>query len=182
MRPILIGLAGRAGAGKSTAAHYLNAVHGFSRTRFAGPLKDMLRAIGLSEREIEGDLKEAPCALLGGQTPRFAMMSLGTDWGRDIIHPELWAVIWQEKARWLLAEGVSVSVEDCRFPNEAAAIKALGGYIIRIRAPEPRLPDIDHVSEQHDIPYDISVLNDGPVDVFHARLDGALSHLGERDD
>ena len=127
-------------------------------------------------------IQKKPVALLGGATPRHAMQSLGTQWGRDLIHPELWAVIWQEKARLLLAEGVSVSVEDCRFPNEVAAIKALGGYIVRIRTPRADVPSGEHISEQHDLPYDISVLNDGPIEVFHSRLDGALSHLGARDD
>lgn len=178
MRAVLIGLTGRAGAGKSTAAHYLNAVHGFSRTRFAGPLKDMLRAIGLSEDEIEGDRKETPCALLGGATPRHAMQTLGSEWGRDLIHPELWAVIWQEKTRRLLDAGYSVCVEDVRFPNEAAAVKALGGHIMRVRTFDPP-PAGDHISEQHDLPYDVSVLNDWhSLDVFHARLDGALDLLG----
>ena len=178
MRAVLIGLAGRAGCGKSTAAHYLNAVHGFTRTRFAGPLKDMLRAIGLTEDEIEGDLKEKPCDLLGGATPRWAMQSLGSGWGRDMVHPELWTCLWLEKARRLLSEGRSVCVEDCRFPNEVAAIKALGGYVIRIRSDDPA-PVGSHISEQHDLPYDVSVLNEGvDLEVFHARLEGALDIIG----
>jgi hypothetical protein len=178
MRAVLIGLTGRAGAGKSTAAHYLNAVHGFTRTRFAGPLKDMARAIGLTERHIEGDLKEQPCEMLGGKTPRFFMQRLGTDFGRDLISNDLWTNIWQEKARALLDSGYSVVADDCRFPNEVAAIRALGGHIVRIRTSDPP-PAGDHISEQHDLPYDVSVLNDWhSLDVFHARLDGALDHLG----
>lgn len=60
MTKILV-LTGEAGAGKSTIARELERLEGFARIRFAGPLKDMVRALGLTEREIEGDLKEQPC-------------------------------------------------------------------------------------------------------------------------
>lgn len=60
MKKILV-LTGEAGAGKSTIARELERLEGFARIRFAGPLKDMVRALGLTDREIEGDLKEQPC-------------------------------------------------------------------------------------------------------------------------
>jgi hypothetical protein len=78
----LIALTGYAGSGKSTLADILACEHGFTVVKFAGPLKAMLRALGLDEREIEGDLKEQPCQLLAGHTPRRAMQTLGTEWGR----------------------------------------------------------------------------------------------------
>ena len=43
----------------------------------------MLYQLGLGEAHIEGALKEVPCELLGGKTPRYAMQTLGTEWGRD---------------------------------------------------------------------------------------------------
>lgn len=54
----LVALQGRAGAGKSTAAQRLIESFGFQRERFSAPLKDMMRAFGLNERQIEGDLIE----------------------------------------------------------------------------------------------------------------------------
>jgi hypothetical protein len=56
----IIGLAGLPGAGKSAAADRLIEKHGFERVKFSGPLKDMVRALGFNDREIEGDLKETP--------------------------------------------------------------------------------------------------------------------------
>jgi hypothetical protein len=142
----------------------------------------MLRALGLSEREIEGDLKEQPCALLGGQSPRFAMRSLGCEWARDIMHPEFWTNLWLQNARPLIEAGHSVCVEDCRFPNEVAAIKALGGYVIRVRTCEPA-PECQHISEMHSLPYDASILNEkADLSVLHARIEGALLQLGVSDD
>jgi putative protein kinase ArgK-like GTPase of G3E family len=78
----IIGLTGLMGSGKSLAAQELERI-GFTRTRFAGSLKDMMRVLGLTEEEIEGNLKETACALLGGKTPRYAMQTIGTEWGRS---------------------------------------------------------------------------------------------------
>jgi hypothetical protein len=56
----VIGLAGREESGKSTAAAHLEQKHGFTTVKFAGPLKDMTRAFGFNEDEIEGHLKNIP--------------------------------------------------------------------------------------------------------------------------
>ena len=91
-RPGLLGIHGKAGSGKSTAAQVL-IDGGFKRVKFADPLKNMLRAIGLTDQHIEGDLKEVPCDMLLGQTPRHAMQTLGTEWGRGCIGGEFWTCL-----------------------------------------------------------------------------------------
>jgi Deoxynucleotide monophosphate kinase len=182
----LIGLTGRAGSGKSTAAAYLVERHGFTRTRFAGPLKAMLRAMGLSEREIDGDLKEAPCARLCGRTPRQAMQWLGTEWGRDMIHPDLWTELWKQDAEKIVAEDGRVVVDDVRFPDEVALVRSLGGYVLAITEPAPS--DVarahvreTHVSETHQLACDRRVLNEKyDLSLFHARLDETLALLRRR--
>jgi hypothetical protein len=130
--PAVVAFTGRAQAGKSTAAAYLVERHGYTRVRFAGPLKDMMRAIGLDDAEIEGNLKEAPCVLLQGKTPRHAMQALGTEWGRDCIGPNFWVDIWSAQAARVIRQGGRVAVDDCRFPNENSAVRALGGRVIAI--------------------------------------------------
>jgi len=72
----LIAFAGPAGSGKSTASAVLQD-QGFELVKFASPLKAMMRAYYRScgaeadfiERKIEGDLKQAPCPMLGFKTP-----------------------------------------------------------------------------------------------------------------
>lgn len=130
--PKLLVLSGPAGAGKSTIAGELSAQQGYTVVKFAGPLKAMLRAIGLTDAEIEGDLKEQPCPLLGGRTPRHAMQTLGTEWGRNLISPELWVAAWQHAVRGVLASGGRVVVDDCRFTNELAAAVEMGGVAVRL--------------------------------------------------
>lgn len=156
MTQIIIGFAGRAGAGKTTAALHLVEHHGFERVRFAGPLKAMMRALGCTEEEVDGALKEAPCALLGGRTPRQAMQWLGTEWGRDLIAPDLWTRAWEHA----VAGKPRVVADDVRFPNEAATIRRLGGRVIRIvAAGEAPCAGLGHISERGEIVSDADMVN-----------------------
>lgn len=122
----LIALSGPAGSGKSTAAAYLVECHGFTLVKFATPLKNMLRAVGLTEREIEGDLKEVPNDKLCRRTPRYAMQTLGTEYGRNIIGETFWTNLWEREAQ----RYDRVVCDDCRFENEAATIRNMGGIIV----------------------------------------------------
>jgi hypothetical protein len=126
--PRVVALTGAAGSGKSTAADYLIRHHGYERVKFAGPLKDMMRALGFDDRHIEGDLKETPLEDLCGQTPRHAMQALGTAWGRRCIGEDFWIRLWLHR----VAAAKRVVVDDCRFPTEAAAVRSLGGVIIKL--------------------------------------------------
>ena len=126
----LIGFAGRAGSGKSWAAFALVLRQPrFARMRFADPLKAMLLALGATEAEIDGLAKETPSPHLCGKTPRHAMQTLGTEWGRQMIGISLWVDAWARRADALLADGGSVVVDDVRFPDEIEAIRARGGRI-----------------------------------------------------
>jgi hypothetical protein len=84
------------------------------------------------EARIEGDYKEEPCPFLKGRTPRHAMQTLGSDWGREMIHPEIWIEAWQQRTLGLLNRGLDVVIDDCRFENEAEAVRKLGGKIVEV--------------------------------------------------
>jgi hypothetical protein len=51
------------------------------------------------------------------------MQTLGTEWGRKIIHPEIWLLAWKNSVEELGAYG-NVVVDDVRFPNELAIIQS----------------------------------------------------------
>jgi hypothetical protein len=133
--PRLIGLVGYQRVGKTTTAKLLEEQHGYTWTRFAGPLKDMLRVLGLTDHELDGPLKNEPCALLGGKTPVQAMQTLGTEWGRKMIYSDLWLDTWKRRVEDLLHLGEGVVVDDVRFGNEAAAIRTLGGELWLVERP-----------------------------------------------
>lgn len=164
----LIGLIGKKGSGKDTAAEALEAL-GFQNVKFAGALKAMLRTLlayqGVDEvtigRMIDGDLKEVPTEFLAGKTPRFAMQTLGTEWGRTLIGPDFWLDTAMKKAK----TGDTV-ITDCRFPNEVDAVSSHGGTVIRIVAEGRTVFDdtavgTDHASEtlMDELPADSILVN-----------------------
>jgi hypothetical protein len=176
----LIAFTGRAGAGKSTAAYYLSEGRGFTRMRIAGPLKAMLRAIGLTDREIDGDLKERPCARLNGRTPRHAMQTLGTEWGRALIHPDFWIDLFVSDVRERLSFGESVVVDDLRFPNEEEVIRKLGGVIVHVYGLSGYHAVGAHESEAHVLGHDHSIVNEKvSLDAFYDRIDAVLEKIAE---
>lgn len=150
----LIALTGLIGSGKSTVAAHLVTQHGFELVKFAGGIKTMLRALlnyihvgqPLIESMIEGENKEIPTFIFEGCTTRQAMQTLGTEWGRKQIGEDFWVHIAAARIESLLNRGVSVVVDDCRYPNEAAAIMALGGEVWKIQ--RQGIAQGDHSSEQ----------------------------------
>jgi energy-coupling factor transporter ATP-binding protein EcfA2 len=105
----------------------------------AGPLKSMLRTLGVPEIHLTGTLadKEVPLDLLCGRTARHAMQTLGTEWGRECIHPELWLRAWRYAAEQVTSAGGCPSliiIDDLRFDNEAAYLRGLGAIIVRLFA------------------------------------------------
>jgi hypothetical protein len=84
---------------------------------------------------IEGDLKHVPSPYLNDQTPRHAMQTLGTEWGRNCMGEEFWVSAAREQIEMSFENGLNVVVDDVRFPNEADMIRDLGGVMVRIRRP-----------------------------------------------
>lgn len=169
---MLIALTGGKGSGKDTFAQVLVEEFKYIHTRFADPLKNMLRTLfreaGLDPEDyIEGPFKETPLDILGGKTPRHAMQTLGTEW-RDLIDRKLWSRLWQARVELLLKEGQPVVVTDCRFIHEAATIRNMGGFIFRIDRPTRRNDD-KHVSETEMdlIEPDEIILNMGSINQLH---------------
>ena len=172
----LIALTGPAGSGKTTAAEALME-QGWTRVKFAATLKNMARCMGLTDDHIEGHLKEEPVEWLGGRTPRYVMQSLGTEWGRRMIHPQVWVWITQREILSNLAHGRHVVVDDCRFDNEAAMIRQLGGKIVRLEGRGGIAGG--HESEKGVSEWDMTIRNDEPLAAFKGRVVYVLSGGGD---
>lgn len=170
--PPVIALTGLAGSGKSTASKYLVEKHGYQLVKFAGPLKDMLRAIGLSEAQIEGAHKETDLAMLSGRTPRYAMQTLGTEWGRKCMGEDFWTNLWRSRVDGALAFGGRVVVDDCRFPNEADEVRKLGGVVWKIVGRGGIAGA--HESEAGCGTYDVWINNIFDIERFHQTIDEFL--------
>ncbi|MBO9194298.1 deoxynucleotide monophosphate kinase [Rhizobium sp. 16-449-1b] len=174
--PPVVAFTGAAGSGKSTAASYLVEKLGYTRVRFAGPLKAAMAAMGFSHAEIEGELKETPNDLLGGRTPRHAMQTLGTEWGRNCIVDDFWIRLWRREVDAVLAAEGRVVVDDCRFPNEAQAIRKLGGDIFKIVGRGGIAGG--HVSERGCGDQDLEIANDNSPERLFGKVEEALLRYG----
>lgn len=123
-------------------------------------------------------------------TPRYALQTLGTEWGRN-CYDDIWVEyavrIYQQlqigdcyyDAKTGLRMTTSVSnvmepkknvvVSDVRFKNEIAGLKKAGAKLIRIRRPGYETPRWNHPSEteQLDIPddeFDFVIRNSGDLE------------------
>lgn len=134
-----IGLSGFARAGKTAAAEYIQKKYGIERRHIAEPLRAMLvplmRANGISDeminRYLEGDLKDGVVIPEIGATSRELQITLGTEWGRNHVHENLWANTWKRSVK----PGDRVMNDSVRFPNEEDVIAQLDGFTIMITRP-----------------------------------------------
>lgn len=171
----IIALAGRAGAGKDTAASFIyEACKDAKPASFAAPMKRFcqevyaftdLQLYGPSEYRNKPDLRyprehgpfvgsRCACCLQSSikegtgrcyLTPRFALQQLGTEWGRCCFTDT-----WVSKALRDAQESTArvVVFTDCRFANEAQAIAQAGGEVWLVRRDVELGIGRDHASEQ----------------------------------
>ncbi len=183
--PRVVGFAGKAGAGKDTAAKALYPL-GYEKIAMAAALKSMVRNLldfqGVDphtvERMMEGDLKEVENEYLGGKSPRVAMQTLGTEWGRELISPTLWVDAVRRKIE--AYPSVNFLITDIRFVNEAIMIRELGGTLIWIDRPNAETTQhAQHASETESAQFrcDHYITNGGDVDMLHHRVREALGVL-----
>ena len=175
---MIIGICGAAGAGKGSVASILE-MRGFATLSFADPLYAAVSAItGLTVAELQDrKTKEEPIDWIGS-SPRRLLQSLGTEWGRNMIHPEIWVMATMQR---MLAGG-DYCIPDVRFVNEAAAIRARGGVVWRVERPGHALlagEAAAHASERG-IPadyIDAVIPNHGTLDDLQAAVDAAFQCL-----
>ena len=131
---MLIGICGAAGSGKDEVASVLVGEFGYIRNKFADPLYEMVAAMtGYTVSQLQDRrLKEKPISLLDSKTPRQLLQTLGTDWGRTMVHSEVWIRSVQRRVERALEDGRHSVITDLRFDNEAEWIRSLGGQVWRV--------------------------------------------------
>lgn len=191
--PLIIGISGKKRHGKDMVSAYL-ASHGVRRIAFADELKRYAMQLwDLSFEQMYGgdDVREVVDERWG-VTPRFIMQQFGTQVGRS-VHKDTWVrkalrlidsayrgetvllpdLEAREFREFTFAPGEAAlwSIPDARFPDEANAVRAKGGVVIKVVRPSIVSTDthaseteVDNVVEDH------LVVNDGTLDDLRARV------------
>lgn len=150
---MLIGIySSTSSCGKTTIAKYLEDKHCFVRLSFATPLKNMvgvlLKNLGYTEELAALALlnKEHPISEVDSRVDvRHLLRTLGTEWGRDCVHPELWLNCWIHSYTQLKKQGVeNVVVDDLRFYNEAQLVARCGGQLRKVHRLAPTKQNKNH--------------------------------------
>ncbi|MEE9481879.1 hypothetical protein [Methylobacterium ajmalii] len=135
----MIGLSGFAGSGKTAAAIYIESMFGYQRRHIAEPFRAMLavllRANGVPAdmigRYLTGDLKDGVIIPEIGCTSRHLQITMGNDWGRGCVHPDLWV----NTLDAMTEDEDKVQNDSVRYPNEEALVHRRGGFTILIERP-----------------------------------------------
>lgn len=173
----LIAFTGAMGSGKSTAIQYLkdtNLDKKIELIKFAGPLYDMQEYI---YRRIDKVYKRPETFV----KDRKLLQWIGTDWGRNTVGDDVWVRLWKEEVNYA-AENYSHAIivcDDCRFDNEAEAIKQAGGILVKIVSDK----NYDRITTANGIPnhasesgvskqlVDFVVENNDTLEAFKEKLD-----------
>lgn len=191
----LIAITGKRGHGKTTAAQFLEG-RGYRHTNFADGVKEVCELVyGIPMAVLQDPvLKEQMLDGYPNATPREVMQHVGTEMFRA-YRDDTWVEMFKRRT----SAFSHVVSSDLRFPNEADAVRELGGIIIkvidprkpryvaptgwrkaweglliklRITAPDPGAHPSETAIDLIDA--DIEIINDGTIADLHAKLKAIL--------
>ena len=176
---ILIGLTGSAGSGKGEVASILARKHGFKEMAFADPLYEGVSAIvGKPVAWLKDRANKEEIIPWIGKSPRELLQLLGTEFGRKMIHPELWIRSAVER----IDPSSPIVFTDVRFDNEAEALDRAGGVIFEVIRPSAACLNAHtaaHESEQGIMSKYVYLViqNTGTLDDLGDAVDAAIASL-----
>lgn len=160
---MIIGLNGYAKSGKDEVAKAIADINKlWEIKKFSSKLKTIASILtGYHEDRFEDQYFKNTNLIGWGMTAREFLQKLGTESVRDVLHPDAWVnALFSNYAyhdKWVIT--------DCRFPNEAEAIKDRGGIIVRVNRTGVK-PINNHESETSldDYDFDWIIENNGTID------------------
>lgn len=181
-RVTIIGFSGYARAGKDTAADYLVENYGYKKFSFASPMKEAMYQLDprITVNELANTSLRVGVDVYGWEglkdrSPdvRGLLQRFGTEVGREMFGEDFWV----DYAMSQIPDGAKAVIADVRFPNEADAIKKLGGKVVRID--RGGSPANTHVSETalDDYVFDVILHNKEDLDRLYFNLDIAMKAL-----
>ena len=175
--PKLIGLYSPAPQSGKTCVASVISEQGYTIVPLAATLKDMIVpmivALGYDyPRAWELVISDKSYVLPEiGVSARHMLQTLGTEYGRQCLHPDVWLKCWQKKAERFKA----VVADDIRFPNEADLIRSMGGEMWLVqRFDVQRTTDHSSEGSLYHYSFDRVIENDGTLDELRSKVMAAL--------
>ena len=164
----LIGITGKARSGKNTIADLILSHVGGYHYAFADPIRAMMAALDIDMSDPYWQARKEKPILVLGKSPRQMMQTLGTEWGRNCVHPNLWVIL---AAAEFAKAGRGMVISDVRFENEAAWLRETGGLLIHVV--RNNLPEVHAHSSEAGVefkPGDMQLTNDGTLEELNAAV------------
>lgn len=131
----IIGIAGRAGAGKTTVAKALVNHMGYTVLSFASPLKEsVMNIFDMTPSQVYSTEGKSTIDPRYNKTPREILQLFGTESIRNIFGNDFWVKKLQKTINELPTN--RIVIDDVRFKEEAEMILEMGGEIWKIERPE----------------------------------------------
>lgn len=176
LRTHLIGIVGPKRAGKDTFARVIMARHGGQAVSFAAPIRTMIRSgFNIPEDSPYWEEKKEEVIPWLGVSMRKLMQTLGTEWGRKLVHPDLWTKLLERR----MVPNISpVIVTDVRFLNEQKWVMSRGGILIGVNRFDK--DEDGHISEQVDYGLCAHVVqNKTTLEEYKAKCEEVITHVLE---
>jgi hypothetical protein len=190
---LIIGVTGKKRSGKDTFFEAVRQEYGICKTHsysFATPVYEMVNTLLCNVPGGAGTLDKEDIIQPFGVSLRHMLQTLGTEWGRNLVHPDIWAMLgrmYLDKVSYPVNSRPSIFVfTDVRFDNEAKMIKNCGGYIVHVSRFSGSVPvDADlHASEAGiNFSYvDVTILNHGnDVNIYKRKVLQTVADLMRRE-
>ena len=177
----ILGLSGWARNGKDTVADHLISKYGYERISFAAPMKEALYR--LNPKITINNVVSTPIRIgvdiygwddlkTHGPEVRELLQRFGTEVGREMFGEDFWV----NAAIDSIEDGSKVIVSDVRYPNEADAIKKLGGEVWRVVRPGFGAAN-GHASEHalNNYKFDYILDNNSGMELLYDSVDSKLA-------
>lgn len=177
---MLIGICGKAGAGKDTIGDYLVNKHNFKKIALADPIKRLVKDVFVLDDHTvyDREAREKELENWKGWSVRKLLQFVGTELFRNNIDDSIWV-----KSLWYRIQNDKENnyvVTDIRFPNELKYFKdnAKQGEFLCIKVVrlgyEGKVGLVGHASEAHDLQGDIEIVNNGTMQELYDKVETVL--------